>query len=138
MPSLKYDEIEVGTRGSVTKQVTGDDIKTFAELSLDDNPVHLDDEFAANTRFGKRIAHGMFSAGLISSVLGAHMPGYGTIYLSQELSFKAPVFMDDTLTAYAEVVEKMDKKRVRLRTWVENQDGKIVVDGEATTLLSQG
>lgn len=132
-----YDQLTIGTKEKVVKTITDADIRDFARLSTDNNPVHLDEEYAKKTQFGARIAHGMFSAGLISAVLGANMPGYGTIYLSQSLQFKRPVFMNDTITAWAEVVEKMDKKRVRLKTWAENQDGKVVVDGEALVMLTQ-
>ena len=137
MPSWKYEELEVGTKASVTKIVTDEDIRDFARLSTDHNPVHLDEEYAKTTQFGRRIAHGMFGAALISAVLGANMPGYGTIYLSQTLKFKKPVFMGDTLTAWAEVVEKGEKKRVRIKTWIENQDGEVVTEGEAMTMLTQ-
>ena len=132
-----YDQLEIGTKEKVVKTITDADIRDFARISTDNNPVHLDEEYAKKTQFGARIAHGMFSAGLISAVLGANMPGYGTIYLSQTLQFKRPVFMNDTITAWAEVVEKMDKKRLRLKTWAENQDGKVVVEGEATVMLTQ-
>ena len=137
MPSWKYEELEIGTKAKVAKTVTDEDIRDFARISTDHNPVHLDEEYAKTTQFGKRIAHGMFTASLISAVMGANMPGYGTIYLSQTLKFKKPVFMDDTLTAWAEVVEKGEKKRVRLKTWVENQNGEVVTEGEALTMLTQ-
>lgn len=137
MPSWTYDQLEIGTKASVTKEVTDAVIRAFADVSTDNNPVHLDGEYAAKTQFGGRIAHGMFSASLISAVLGAHMPGYGTIYLSQTLKFKRPVYMGDTLTAWGEVVEKMEKQRVRIKTWVENQKGEVVTEGEAMTMLTQ-
>lgn len=137
MPSWTYDQLEVGTKAKVVKTVTDEDICDFARISTDNNPVHLDAEYASKTQFGKRIAHGMFSASLISAVLGANMPGYGTIYLSQTLKFKKPVFLGDTLTAWGEVVEKGEKKRVRIKTWVENQNGEVVTEGEAMTMLTQ-
>ena len=137
MPSWKYEDLEIGTKDKVVKKVTDEDIRDFARISTDDNPVHLDAEYAAKTQFGKRIAHGIFGAGLISAVIGAHMPGYGTIYLSQTLKFKKPVFLGDTLTAWGEVVEKGEKKRVRIKTWIENQDGEVVTEGEAMTMLTQ-
>ena len=137
MPSWTYDQLQVGTKEKVVKTVTDADICDFARISTDNNPVHLDEEYASKTQFGRRIAHGMFSASLISAVLGANMPGYGTIYLSQTLKFKRPVFLGDTLTAWGEVVEKGDKKRVRIKTWVENQNGEVVTEGEAMTMLTQ-
>ena len=137
MPSCTYEQLEVGTKAKVVKTVTDQDIRDFARLSTDDNPVHLDAEYAAKTMFKKRIAHGILGASLISAVIGAHMPGYGTIYLSQTLKFKKPVFMGDTLTAWGEVVEKGEKKRVRIKTWIENQNGEVVTEGEAMTMLTQ-
>jgi 3-hydroxybutyryl-CoA dehydratase len=137
MPSWTYDTLQVGTKASVKKTVTDQDLRDFARVSLDDNPVHLDEKYAEGTMFKKRIAHGMLGAGLISAVLGTQMPGHGTIYLSQTLKFKKPVFLGETVTAYAEVAEKGEKKRVRLKTWVENEKGEVVTEGEAMTMLTQ-
>lgn len=103
-------------------------------MTTDHNPLHLDEEYAKKTLFGRRIAHGMISAGLISAVLGTKLPGEGTIYMGQELKFKRPVFIGDTVTAWVEVVEKDDaKKRLVLHTWVEKQDGTVVTDGQAAS-----
>ncbi|MBZ4652853.1 MAG: enoyl-CoA hydratase [Peptococcaceae bacterium] len=132
-----YDDIKVGDKDFVKKIVTGADVEDFARISTDNNPVHLDEEYAKTTPFKSRIAHGMFSAGLISAVLGTKLPGYGTIYLSQDLKFRAPVYLGDELTAYVEVVEKIDaKKRLRMRTWVENQKGNVVTEGEAMVMFN--
>ena len=131
-----YDKLKVGDKDSITKKITGDVINAFADVSNDTNPVHLDEAFAKTTQFGKRIAHGMIAAGLISAVFGSKFPGPGTIYLSQTLKFKRPVFIDDTLTAWVEITEKNDeKKRLIARTWVENQNGEPVVDGEGQVLF---
>lgn len=133
-----YSTLKVGDKDSVSKVVTGEDVADFARISTDNNPVHLDEEFAKTTQFGRRIAHGMFGAGLISAAIGTKLPGYGTIYMGQDLKFKRPVYLGDTITAWVEVVEKMDeKKRLKLKTWVENQDGKVVIDGEALVMFDK-
>jgi len=92
----------------------------------------VNEEYAKNTFFKKRMAHGMLTAGFISNILGTKLPGPGTVYMRQELSFMAPVFFGDTITARAEVVEvNTEKNRVRLKTTCRNQEGKVVLDGEA-------
>ena len=127
-----YDTLKVGDKDSTSKVITSEDVLLFAQVSTDNNPVHVDEEFAKTSIFGKRIAHGMLGASLISAVLGTKLPGFGTIYMSQEVKFKRPVFLGDTLTAWVEVAEKIDaKKRMILHTWVENQDGVAVIDGQA-------
>jgi len=128
-------EIQVGDTASMTKQISDEDVRTFAEISGDKNPVHLDDEFAAQTFFKKRIAHGALSGALISAVLGMVMPGPGTIYLSQTLNFKAPVCIGEEITARLEVTAYRANKRITtLKTEVLNQEGKLVLDGEAVVI----
>ncbi|MGL4668719.1 MAG: MaoC family dehydratase [Saezia sp.] len=132
-----FDKLKVGDKDSMKKKITSEVILAFADVSEDHNPVHVDEEFAKKTPFGRRIAHGMLSAGLISAVLGTKLPGQGSIYMSQSMRFKKPVFLDDTLTVWAEVKEKIeDKKRVVMSTWVENQNGEVVLDGEAMLLFN--
>ncbi len=132
---MKYSEFKVGMKEEVKKTITNEDIQKFAEVSLDFNPIHMDEEAGKNSIFGKRIAHGMISAGLISAVLGTKLPGEGAIYMSQELKFMAPVFIGDTITAICEIEELIsEKNRVVLKTIVVNQDGKEVVTGKATLL----
>lgn len=133
-----FADLQVGQQDKIRKQITEDVVKTFADVSEDFNPVHFDEKYAKTTIFGRRIAHGMICAGLISAVLGTKLPGVGTIYLGQELRFKAPVFLGDTVTAKVEIVE-LDpaKKRVKLATSCETQDGKIVADGFALVMLNQ-
>lgn len=131
----KFAEIQVGDKASMAKTVTEYDVYTFAGVTGDFNPVHINSEFAKNTMFKERIAHGMLSAGFISAVLGTTLPGANTIYMGQELSFKAPVKIGDTVTATVEVIEKIEaKNRLILRTTVTNQDGLIVTDGKATVM----
>ncbi len=122
----------------VSKSVTMADIIGFAELTGDANPLHLDPEFAANSRFGGVISHGMLTAGLLSTVLGMKLPGTGAVYISQTLNFRGPVRPGDTITARAEVVELVsDRRRVRLATRIANQRDEPVVDGEAWMLLME-
>ena len=131
-------QLTVGDRASRTMTITDETIRTFADLSGDHNPVHLDDAYAAGTRFGRRIAHGMIAAGLISATLANDLPGPGTVYLGQTLQFKAPVFPGDTITATVEVKSvRPDKPIVVLTTVCINQDGARVLEGEATVLVSR-
>ncbi|MEA4815921.1 MAG: MaoC family dehydratase [Lachnospiraceae bacterium] len=135
MKSTSIDKLTLGQTASFTKIVSDEVVHMFAEASGDVNPAHLDDEFAKTTRFGKRIAHGMISASLISAVIGVWFPGPGSIYLGQSLSFIAPVYIGDTITATVEVIEIIaEKNRVKLKTVCTNQDGKIVTTGEALVM----
>jgi 3-hydroxybutyryl-CoA dehydratase len=132
---IPFAQVKVGDKASMTKTVSEHDVYTFAGVTGDFNPVHVNSEFAKQTMFKERIAHGMLSAGFISAVLGTALPGANTIYLGQELSFKAPVKIGDTVTATVECVEKIaEKNRLIFRTTVTNQDGVLVVDGKATVL----
>jgi 3-hydroxybutyryl-CoA dehydratase len=130
-----YADIHVGDKAEVVKTIAEEDIVAFAELTGDVNPIHLDEEFAKKTFFKGRIVHGMLTASFISTVLGTQLPGTNTIYLSQNVKFKAPVKIGDTITAIAEVIEKRDdKKLIKLRTNIVNQDQKVVVEGEAMVM----
>lgn len=127
--------LKVGDSASRTKTITDADVQDFARASGDTNPVHLDEEYAATTRFGKRIAHGMLTGSLISAVLGNDLPGNGSIYLGQEFKFKAPVFIGDTITATVEVTAYREEKRIAtLKTTCTNQDGAVVLEGEAVVI----
>ena len=130
--------LAVGDRASFTKTITESDIILFAGITGDMNPVHIDATFAEKSLFKQRIAHGMLSAGLISTVLGTRIPGPGAIYLSQHLEFRKPVFIGDTITATVEVtaleVDNPKKQRVTLATTCTNQDGATVLTGEATLI----
>jgi 3-hydroxybutyryl-CoA dehydratase len=126
-----YDEIQVGEKVEFSKTISESDVYLYAGLAGDFNPAHVNESYARNTYFKTRIAHGMLIAGLISAVIGTRLPGPGTIYVKQTLNFLAPVHIGDTITASVEVVEKLAKKKVRLTTLCANQDGKIVLDGEA-------
>ena len=129
----------IGATASRTRTITDDDVRLFARASGDSNPVHMDDAYAATTPFGRRIAHGMLSASLISAVLGNDLPGHGTIYLGQDLKFRAPVYIGDTLTATVELTRYREDKRVAtFRTTCVNQDGTLVVEGEAVVIAPTG
>jgi len=125
-------ELKLGDSAQMSKTITERDIHDFAKVVGDFNPVHLDQAYAEKTQFKGRIAHGALSIGLISSVLGNVLPGHGTIYLSQEVRFLAPVRIGDTITVRVEVAEIIpEKNRVKFKTTCINQEGKIVVDGTA-------
>ena len=129
-------EVKPGDSATYSKTITDDDIRAFADLAGDYNSVHLNDEHARKTRFGRRIAHGMLSASLISTVIGTQLPGPGTIYLSQSFKFVAPVFPGDTVTAKATVkAVKEGKPIVILETVCTNQRGETVITGEAVVLV---
>lgn len=129
----------VGDSAEITKTIDDSDIHAFADVSGDHNPVHVDDAFAATTRFGRRIAHGMLTASMISAVLANKLPGEGSVYLGQTLQFVAPVFPGDEVTARVIVKEiREDKPIVKLETICMNQRGEIVIRGEATVLVSTG
>lgn len=129
-----YEELSVGDTASVTHLVSERDLILFATVSGDVNPVHLDEEFAAATPFGGRIAHGMLSGALISAAIACELPGPGSIYIGQELSFLRPVRLGDDIRIELEILEKLPKNRVRIATRVVNQEGKKVVDGTATVM----
>lgn len=130
-------KIQVGDAAEISKTITDADVRTFADLTGDYNPIHLDEDFARHTRFGRRIAHGMLSASLISSVLANHLPGEGTIYLNQSLQFVAPAFLNDTVTARVTVTKIRDDKPIAmLETICLNQRGEVLVKGEAVVLFS--
>lgn len=130
--------VSIGQRASFTKTITEADISLFAGVTGDLNPLHVDKEFAKRTRFGERIAHGFLTAGLISAVLGTRLPGPGSIYLSQSLTFQKPVKIGDTITATVEVTAYHKEKRiVTLETKCHNQDSVVVLSGEAVVLLEE-
>jgi len=125
-------ELKVGDSAQISKTITETVVNDFARVTGDSNPVHLDQTYAEGTIFKGRIAHGLLSVGLLSTVLGNILPGHGTIYLSQEAKFLAPVRIGDTITAKVEVIElNLEKNRAKFRTTCMNQDGKLVVDGIA-------
>lgn len=133
---MRFDELSVGQQADVVHTVTLADIDTFMDLTGDRNPLHDDADFAASTRFGGIIAHGMLSASFVSTVLGMKLPGTNAVYVSQALRFKRPVKPGDTITVTAKVTALVpERKRVQLTTVITNQDRKVVIEGEAEMMM---
>jgi 3-hydroxybutyryl-CoA dehydratase len=133
---MKFADLKVGQSAERTKVMTEALVNAYAGLTGDFSPVHVDEEAAKKTRFGTRIAHGMLSAGFLSAVIGMDLPGPGTIWVRQELKFKQPVKLGDTITWRVEVRELFpEKKRATLSTVCRNQRGETVIEGEGTILL---
>lgn len=136
--TIVIEDIEIGMVRSIRKVVTDRDIELFAEVSTDRNPVHMDEDYARDTIFAGRIAHGMMTAGLVSAVIGEQLPGHGTVYLGQSLKFLAPVRPGDMVTAEVEVTAiDYAKRRVTMETRCL-VEGKKVLIGEATVLAPSG
>lgn len=130
-----FEDLQIGQTAVMGKTITEADILLFSAVSMDSNPLHLDAQFAAGSRFGGRIAHGMLSASLISAVLGTRLPGPGAVYVSQTLAFKAPVRPGDTVRVEVEITDlKPAKKRATLRTRCLVKEV-VVIDGEACVLV---
>ena len=135
LENFTFDELVIGQSASYSRVVTDEAVRLFAAVSGDVNPVHLDEEFAAATQFKGRIAHGMFTAGLISAAIAMELPGPGATYLGQELRFERPVRIGDTITVELTVSAKTPGKNfVQLQTIARNQHGKTVVSGSANVL----
>ena len=129
--TLFFEDLSVGMTEKLSKTVASSDVVGFAEVTGDRNPIHLSEHFAAKTPFGTRIAHGLYTASLISAVLGTRLPGPGAIYISQSLNFRAPVKIGDTVGVYVTVAELIPEKfRARL-TCTCSVSGQVVLDGEA-------
>ena len=130
-----FEDLEVGMEASYAKQISEGDIQSFAEISGDHNPVHMCDEYASQTVFKERIAHGILTASLVSTVLGTKLPGPGCIYISQSLNFRAPVKIGDKVVAVARVAELVQEKGRAIFTCNCQVNGKTVLDGEAVILV---
>jgi 3-hydroxybutyryl-CoA dehydratase len=129
-------DVKVGETFSTSREVTDELVRKFAEVSGDYNPIHLDEEFAKTTRFGRRIAHGMLSGAFISAVLGNEFSNRKIVYLSQTMKFVAPVYIGDTVTATGTVTAiREDKGIVKLDTVCTNQNGETLVKGEAAVMI---
>ena len=129
-------DLKLGDKFSTSRLVTDELVRKFAEVSGDYNPIHLDEEFASKTRFGRRIAHGMLSGAFISAVLGNEFRGQKIVYLSQTMKFTAPVFLGDTVTATATVTNiRKEKGIVLLETICTNQHGETLVKGESAVMI---
>ena len=134
---MRYSDLVVGQTAEYSKQVSDDDVMSFARITGDFNAVHVDETAAKRTRFGGRIAHGMLSAGLVSAAIANELPGAGSIYLAQTMRFTAPVRINDTITVTLTVTELLSKNRVKLSTVCHNQNGETVLDGEATIMVDE-
>lgn len=129
-------DIKIGENYSTKREITDALIRAFAELSGDHNPIHLDEEFAAKTRFGRRIAHGMLSGAFISAVLGYEFQERKIVYLSQTMKFVAPVFIGDTITTTATVIRIREERGIIiLQTVCANQHGEVTLKGEAAVMI---
>jgi 3-hydroxybutyryl-CoA dehydratase len=146
MPEIiakKFEDWKVGDSDFVSKTITETDVVLFAGITGDFNPLHVNDAFAKKSQFGRRVVHGVISAGLISAVLGMKLPGPGALYLDQVVRFKKPTFIGDTLTATGTIKDKIVKQKegkppmnmLKIETIVTNQDGVVVTEGEATILV---
>ena len=134
---MRYDvtELYIGQSAEFTKTISESDVYLFAGITGDHNPMHVNDIYAKQSRFGERIVHGLLSSSLISTVIGTKLPGNGTIYVEQNLVFKAPVVFGDTVSAKVEVKEiYVDKNRAKLRTYCTNQYDEVVIDGYAIVM----
>ncbi len=132
MKGKTIGELHVGDAAEFSKTISESDVYLYAGVSGDLNPAHINESYAQNTFFKTRIAHGMLSAGFISAAIGMKLPGPGTIYIRQELNFKAPVRIGDTVTARVEIIEiNTEKNRVRMRTTCTNQENTLILEGEA-------
>lgn len=130
------DNFTVGQQAACSKTITETDVVMFAGLSGDFNPIHIDSEYAKNTRFNERIAHGLLTSSLLSQLLGVHLPGKGSVYMEQTIKFKAPVYIGDTIKATATVQEYIKEKRIiKLLTECQNQKEVTVLTGTAVMMV---
>lgn len=135
LKEIKYDDIKIGDSSSIERKVTQSDIEIYSKISGDTNPLHTDAEYAKKTIFGKIIAHGSFTASMISAVLATKLPGPGYIYISQEVKFLKPVYPGDTIKTEVVVTKKIEGKKIlELNTTCKNQKDEIVLDGKALVM----
>lgn len=133
---VKWEDLQVGDTGIVTKTITEADVVNFAGIIGDFNPIHVSIAYAETTQFKQRLAHGMLTASFISTVIGNCLPGMNALYLSQNIKFIKPVYIGDTIKAKGEIIKLIpEKRRMVIKTTVENQRGELVVNGEAEAML---
>lgn len=129
---MSIEDFYIGQSASLKKVFKSDEVRAFADMSLDKNPIHLDEEFSRHSRYGRRIVHGFFVGSLISAVFGTQLPGEGAIYLHQEMNFRKPVYHGDEITATVIVTNiRKDKSILYFDTKCENEKGEVVIDGKA-------
>ncbi len=130
-----FESIQPGDTAKLSHTVTAKDVETFAGLTGDDNPLHMDEQYAAKTRFKHRVVHGMLTASFLSTIIGTLLPGRGALYLSQELNFKKPVFINDIIDARVTVIQKITVTRMLvLETTISNQHAQVVITGKAKVM----
>ena len=133
---MKISDFFVGQNASLSRKFTLDDVKAFSQLSLDNNPVHLDEDYAQNSIFGDRIVYGYLTASLFSGIIGSILPGPGAIYLSQNLNFRKPIYHNELVTATCTITHiREDKPIITLETILKNEKGEIAIDGSAIIKL---
>jgi len=134
-----FADFKIGQKASLKKTITEEDLTHFIAITGDENPLHVDASFAEQTFFGQRIAHGMLSASLFSTLVGMHIPGIGAIYKSQTLEFLLPVFIGDTLCAWFEIIDiDSENEEIVIKSWIENQYGENVIEGKTVASLLRG
>ena len=137
---LKYtfDELFVSQKANFSKKIDEALMNDFAKISGDFNPLHMNEEYASTTNFGKRVCHGMLLASFVSQLVGMHLPGKNSLYFSQTLNFRNPCFIDDTITISGEILEKKSNMRlITIQTTIHNQTGKCLIDGIAKVILRE-
>ena len=137
MVSEMNGKLKVGDKATLSKAFTESEVEHFAKISLDDNPIHLDREYAESTVFGQPVVHGILVASLLSGLMGGKFPGHGTVYLGQTLRFMAPVYVDEEVEASVEVIKiREDKPIITLKTQCVKSDGTIALEGEAVVKVN--
>ena len=132
---MKISEMKQGQKKEIVLNITRQDVNRFAEISGDFSPIHMDEDYAQNTKFGKCLVHGMYIGAIISRIIGMELPGKGTIYVSQNMQFKRPIFIGSRVTVGVEVKEIFEEKnRVLLQTYCLNEENKILIEGEAVVM----
>ena len=134
----KFEEIKIGTKKKFNEKIDGSKLETFAKLTGDYNPLHMDEKYAARTKFGKRICHGMLLASFFSKLVGMYLPGKNALYFSQTLNFQAPCYLGDEVTIEGEIIDKSDSTRIiTIKTLINNQTGNCLVDGIAKVIVRE-
>tara|TARA_B100001142_G_scaffold285123_1_gene299226 strand:+ start:17 stop:442 length:426 start_codon:yes stop_codon:yes gene_type:complete len=136
--SLEYtfENLFVGQKANFFKKIDFALVNDFAKISGDFNPLHMSEEYASTTNFGKRVCHGMLLASFFSQLVGMYLPGKNSLYFSQTLNFRNPCFIDDNITIEGEIIEKKSNvKLITLKTTIHNQDGKCLIDGIAKVIV---
>lgn len=136
MISKNYTDFRIGDRASIIRKFSAEEVVKFSESSGDENPIHFDKEYAVKSRFKQRIVQGPFVASIFGGVLGSELPGPGTIYINQNTNFLLPVYIDELISVYVEIIGlRDDKPIITLRTWAEKENGDVAIEGQATVFF---